>query len=82
MRLVLYYVVPWVGDSAHRTTEHSYEEVSTDIYCHYFSILTTAHIKSVEFIDVSLCLLEVARTNPGNWFNMNPIHCLRSRSVM
>lgn len=24
---------------------------------------------------------EVASTNPGNWFNMNPIHCLRSRYV-
>ena len=22
---------------------------------------------------------QVAKQNPGNWFNMNPIHCLRSR---
>ncbi|CAK9076951.1 unnamed protein product [Durusdinium trenchii] len=24
---------------------------------------------------------QVAKMNPGNWFNMNPIHCLRSRYV-
>lgn len=35
---------------------------------------------SVVLSPLDLCILpQVAKSNPGNWFNMNPIHCLRSR---
>lgn len=38
-------------------------------------------LSSVVLSPLGLCILhpQVAKSNPGNWFNMNPIHCLRSR---
>ena len=72
-RIVLGYVVPWLGLTRHVPAMQKYSEA-----------LILASVLPPSAAPTFCCapaiqLVQVAKIFPGNFFNMNPVHCLRSR---